>query len=99
MTETIDFDARYSVAGYEGVAFYLLGYVREHRWEDGERVIDWLGDLPDAWEVDETQVRAVMVGDDREHIVDVDDLTPLGDLDYCAICGQIGCGHDGRDRD
>ena len=23
---------------------------------------------------------------------------PLGELDYCASCGQIGCAHDGRDR-
>jgi uncharacterized protein YlxP (DUF503 family) len=47
----------------------------------------------------DSQVRAVMVGDDREHIVDIDDLTELGELDYCAECGQIGCAHDGRDRE
>ena len=40
---------------------------------------------------DLTRVRAVMVGDDREHVVDVDDLTPLPDDGYCRECGQTGC--------
>jgi hypothetical protein len=40
-----------------------------------------------------------MVGDDREHIVDVDDLTEIAREDYCGVCGQIGCSHDGLDRD
>ena len=37
-------------------------------------------------------VRAVMVGDDRVHLVDVDDLTVISDEDYCPGCGQTGCG-------
>jgi hypothetical protein len=55
----------------------------------------------DEIEQDETcgRVIVVMVGDDRKHEIDTDDLTKLDDLDYCAECGQIGCGHDGRDRD
>lgn len=89
-TGTVDFDARYTVAGYSGIAWYLRGYVER--------------DTPDTeWDgirdVDTETVRAVMVGDDREFEIDVDDLTVLGDLDYCAECGQIGCGHDGRERD
>lgn len=36
-----------------------------------------------------------MVGDDREWSVEPADLTPLDDDDYCAGCGQIGCGHGG----
>jgi hypothetical protein len=36
-------------------------------------------------------VEAIMVGDDRVHIVDVDDLTKLDDDDYCHSCGQIAC--------
>jgi hypothetical protein len=43
-----------------------------------------------------SRVRAVMVGDDAEHIVDTDDLTEIGDDDYCAGCGQTGCYADGR---
>jgi hypothetical protein len=33
----------------------------------------------------------VMVGDDREHDVEVSELVPIGDSDYCGECGQIGC--------
>jgi hypothetical protein len=43
-------------------------------------------------EIDRTDmVRAVMVGDDREHLIDVDDLTPLPEDGYCRECGQTGC--------
>ena len=44
------------------------------------------------------KVVAVMVGDDHRFTFDPDDLTPLGETDYCGSCGQIGCTHDGRDR-
>lgn len=44
-------------------------------------------------------VRAIMVGDDRVEMIDVDDLEQIGEMDYCAECGQIRCTHDGRDRD
>lgn len=37
-------------------------------------------------------VIAVMVGDDRRHIVDKSDLTEIDEEDYCSDCGQIGCG-------
>ena len=81
-TETaVDFDERYKVEGYRGIAFYLIGYV-EHDTPDTE----WTGDR----EVDTTMVRAVMVGDDREHEIPVEDLTMLHE-DVCS-CGQIGCG-------
>lgn len=43
-------------------------------------------------------VRVVMVGDDHEHVVPLEDVTPLDDLAYCAECGQLGCEHDGRER-
>lgn len=83
----LDFDARYSVAGYGGIAFYLLGYVpiidEDSEWSGFERA-------------DPDRVRAVMVGDDRVHEVDVCDLTRLDDDAYCSVCGQIGCSHDGR---
>jgi hypothetical protein len=87
---TLDLDARYTVAGYSaGIAFYVLGPVME-RDEDYE----WTGiETPH-----ETLVRAVMVGDDRVHEVDADDLEPIDELDYCAECGQVGCTADGRER-
>lgn len=81
----MDFDAKYRVAGYGGVAFYLLGY-EKIRDEDYE----WSGIEYD----NEQNVRAVMVGDDRVFIVDVDDLTVLADNEYCRDCGQIGCTHN-----
>lgn len=83
----IDFDARYTVAGYRGVAFYLLGY-RQIETEETE----WSGQV----EEDRDFVVAVMVGDDAKHIVDVEDLTVISEDDYCHECGQIGCHGDGR---
>lgn len=79
----VDMAARYRVEGWPGVAFYLTGYVEtptEDTWWDGILRVDF------------SRVCAVMVGDDREHIVDVEDLTPLADGEYCRECGQIGCG-------
>lgn len=45
--------------------------------------------------VDQYSDRAivVMVGDDTEHDVDATELVPIDEDDYCAGCGQIGCGH------
>lgn len=83
----LDMDAHYTVEGYKGIAFYLRGYVEE---DDADT--EWTG----IKAVNRDQVRAVMVGDDREHIVDVSDLTVIGEDDYCHECGQIGCSHDGR---
>lgn len=40
----------------------------------------------------------VMVGDDREHTIDPQDVTILSDVDYCHVCGQVGCPHDGAER-
>lgn len=40
---------------------------------------------------DETKAVVVMVGDDREWIVDVDDMEEISGEDYCPGCGQIGC--------
>lgn len=44
-------------------------------------------------DIDDDAVKAVMVGDDREHTVDVEDCTPLDEDEFCGECGQIGCGH------
>jgi len=42
------------------------------------------------------RVVVVMVGDDREHVVDPEDLTRIEDDAYCWSCGQVGCYGDGR---
>jgi hypothetical protein len=61
----------------------------EYEEETGEG--EWIDDP------DHRQVRAVMVGDDREHIVDIEDLTVI--TDYCRGCGQIDCHGDFRDME
>lgn len=103
----LDFTARYSVRGYRGIAFYLLGYATEQQYEgdlllcDDEECDHQTSEMCWAegdWSIvtDTDKVRAVMVGDDREHIIDIDDLTKIADDDYCHGCGQIGCTADGR---
>lgn len=99
-------EKRYSVKGYLGVAFRFAGYPRFlepyiviGEDEDGNE-IEVTGDDGDYIEDTEGgKVLMVMVGDDREHLIDIDDLSELDDLDYCAECGQIGCTHDGRNRE
>ena len=49
----------------------------------------------DGWDDEEIETGNIvirMVGDDRDHIVDPDDCTPIDDDDYCGSCGQLGCG-------
>ena len=41
----------------------------------------------------------VMVGDDRKHVVDADDCVEIAREAYCGECGQMGCGHDGLERE
>lgn len=84
MTEELDFtgETKYAVVGYGGIAFYLLGYeeIRDENY-------GWTG-IP---VVNKDMVRAVMVGDDRIHLIDVDDLEAIDPDSYCPECGQIGC--------
>lgn len=41
----------------------------------------------------------VMVGDDSHSTYYMEDLKPIEELAYCHACGQIGCGHDGLERE
>lgn len=72
----------YTVRGYAGIAFYVLGWETEPD-EDTE----WSGYEPRTG-----RVIVVMIGDDRKHAVNPEDLTPLAPTAYCRDCGQIGCG-------
>lgn len=73
----------YRVAGWDGIAFYVLGWETEPD-EDTE----WSG-----YEVRTGKVLVVMVGDDKRHAVDPEDLEPLNEDAFCHECGQIRCGH------
>lgn len=93
----IDFDARYSVRGFRGIAFRLWGYSGEWQipeWTDTDddgNDVTYYGEEPE-WVEDRSRVLAIMVGDDHRWTVEVDDLTPISEEDYCGSCGQIGCG-------
>lgn len=73
-----EFDApAYSVQGWKGVAFHVLG------WEtDGSDEANPTGD-----------VVVCMVGDDRLRVVSKADLAALASDQYCGSCGQVGCTH------
>lgn len=94
MCTELDLDARYTVDGWRGIAFYVTGYVQH---DDLMEFVDDDGNPTGEVEPtgltydDPNMVIAIMVGDDREHIVDVADLTKLSDDEYCPVCGQIGC--------
>lgn len=83
--EPLDFDARYRIESMPGVAFWLKGYAQIPDGFPDYAMADYVDD-PD-------RVVAVMVGDDREHTIDVSELTKISEDDYCPGCGQIGCGH------
>jgi hypothetical protein len=93
-THTLDMNAHYRVDGMPGIAWWLDDYVKTPRVDEetGELVRDWLGECDDAYDIDRSRVLAVMVGDDGRHEVDVEDLEAISDEDFCACCGQIGCG-------
>lgn len=102
----IDFDARYAVASMPGVAFWLHGWDTEMTQESWELACDGTDDDHDesCWLYNEpeevpdlSRVRAVMVGDDYEHVIGTDELTKISDGDYCAGCGQTGCRADVRE--
>jgi hypothetical protein len=80
----------YTVSGWgEDIAFVVRGWETEPD-EDTE----WSG-----YEVRTGRIVVTMIGDDARHVVDIEDLTPLDREDYCGECGQVGCAHDGLDRD
>jgi len=72
----------YKVRYYDGIAFAVLG------WETApDEDTHWTG-----MEVRTGRVLCVMIGDDRKHSVEPEDLSPLDPKAFCRSCGQIGCG-------
>jgi hypothetical protein len=84
-TPPVDLDARYAVAGWEGIAFWIKQWPMQTQGTDYE----WSG-IPDE---DPEWAIVVMVGDNRPHAVEVAELTMIPEDGYCAGCGQIGCPH------
>ena len=99
----LDFDATYTVDGMPGVAWRIIEHPMlevecQGHPDDG----DFDGPMGETFycdgscegdPVDEDKVVAIMVGDDRRHVIDVDELTPIDEDDFCHGCGQVGCGH------
>lgn len=73
-----DFKQAYKAEGYSGIAWRATGYGEAYD-EEGE---PYLTDL----------IKAHMIGDDRDFYFEPSELTPIDEDDYCAGCGQIGCG-------
>lgn len=99
--QKLDRTARFTVAGWAGIAFRISGFPK--RWEPETAIVpdhDTGEDIEiptgeGEWvEQDEScgEVVVVMVGDDRKHKVGIEDLTPLAEDAYCGSCGQVGCG-------
>ena len=89
-TDDTYFDAdAYTIDRYDGIAWYALGWETKPD-EDTE----WSG-----YEVKTGRVVCRMIGDDKDFTFEPDSLTPLEREDYCGQCGQIGCRHDGLDRE
>jgi len=86
-----EFDAdAYTVDGFhKGIAFSALGWETEPD-DDTE----WSG-------IEERTGNLIvrMVGDDRCWSVDPSDVHPIEREDYCGECGQVGCVHDGYERE
>ena len=102
-----------SVERYEGIAFRFDGHpiiYDEPTWEltcelpedddhthDSDRCGYWSFD--EDGQEDEDRAVCHMVGDNHKFNFDINRLTPLADEDFCGECGQIGCCHDGKERD
>jgi hypothetical protein len=90
----LDPDTTYRVASYPGIAWYFRGPEMEVTeanmfWEDEDGYV-WVDEEPE--ETPTGRARMTMVGDDRVFNIDPSDCEPLDEDEYCAGCGQIGCG-------
>lgn len=75
---------------FPGVALWFVGHPQRLVY-DPMGYDPWDGE-PER-EPDTTMALVRMVGDDRDHEVGLDTLTPLPEDDFCGGCGQIGCAH------
>ena len=83
------FPSAYTAQGWRGIAWRVLG------WETTpDEDTEWSGQ-----EQRTGNVVAHMIGDDSLFRFEFDELTPLDREEYCGVCGQVGCSHDGLDRE
>jgi hypothetical protein len=96
----------FSAKGFGGIALRVVAYPKV--WEpDFSFAMDSFGEEYEydtgngEWveNPDSGRVLVCMVGDNRKYELDREDLTPLAREEFCGECGQIGCAHDGLDRD
>ncbi len=87
-------DSAYSVCSYPGIAWRVFG------WEIEEKEV-WDKDLEqDIFEEQRTgKLVCVMIGDDRRFTFHPEDVKEIKREQYCGVCGQIGCNHDGLERE
>lgn len=92
----IDFSAHYQIDGWRGIAFYLRGYATKNEPvisygldENGDEIEIETGECDEV--EDREHVIAVMVGDDRKHVVAIEDIHVIPEISFCRDCGQIGC--------
>ena len=84
--ESEEFNGKYySETSYDGIAWRCIGWETEPD-EDTE----WSG-------IENRTGRMIchMVGDDRLFSFWPEDLVELNRGDFCGVCGQVGCHHDG----
>lgn len=79
----------YRIDGHRGIAWRAFG------WEI-ETLFDT--DTGDTEEQRTGKVVCVMIGDDRRFAFDPEDIHAIEREEYCGVCGQMGCCHDGLDR-
>jgi hypothetical protein len=87
------FPGYYRELGGAAVAWRIFGAEIE-AYEDWD---DEISPGAECWR-ETGRVVAVMVGDDARYSFDPSDLAQVADDDFCAVCGQMGCTHDGRER-
>jgi hypothetical protein len=92
--------------GFGGIALRVVAYPKVwEAWtslemdEDGREYERDTGEGEWVENPDCGRVLVCMVGDNHKFELDRSDLTPLAREEFCGECGQIGCAHDGLDRD
>jgi hypothetical protein len=94
----IDFDAHYRLYLKVGIAWVLLGWEKKFEPitflandDEGNEYEEESGEFDEV--ADHEHIVAVMVGDDRREVFDVEDVKAarIPENAFCRDCGQIGC--------